>query len=590
MRDPVFGFTGVPFASAPDPQCWAPLAGQQQAFESLVHCVESGRGIAILTGPAGIGKSLLCHRIADRLQQDFRVACLPDGRFEGIPSLLQAVLFELGWPYQGLGTQELRLQLRTALREIRRDCRGTVLILDEAHAACEDVLEEVRAATNLVQDGRPLLRVLLSGQYSLEEMLTSPQLDALNQRVGCHVSLEPLTRSESADFIAYRLRSAGADLRDVVTPQAVQTIGHAAAGNPRCLNRLCDRSFELAAAAGRKPLDDATVRLALDELKRLPLHWNDPPPPETPQRDDRRDDVLEEEPPVARPVSRAVEFAEAPSGEAAVFEFGADDTPPSGNGHRPADAPATVSTSQQRPAENPGPADAIKLQRTSGRDTVAPRESAKPTVTEPVASGRRREDEIWTPVETMPATVRNATVAAPEICFATHPGQSSVRIQSGSSTKQKPKTSVRQPMQEEAVDDHYAALVAAQRRQPVRVIPPAVVKPAPRPPEPRPVDLKPTSPDEAVAALLSAVEDAVDNGVTREADVPVPGPRRADAEPVRFHSIEDYLQSARQDAVRMDRQEPNPAPSARQAVDQRAAGPREVDLYTRLRRLQGADP
>jgi type II secretory pathway predicted ATPase ExeA len=570
MRDPVFGFSGPPFASTPDPNCWAPLAGQQQAFESLAQCLESGRGIAILTAPAGTGKSLLCQRIADRLHND-RVAYLPGGRFDGVPALLQAVLFELGWPYQGLATQELRLQLTTALREIRRESDGTVLILDEAHRCSEDVLEELRAATNLCSDGRPLLRVLLSGQYALEEMLTSPQLDALNQRIGCHVSLEALTRSESADFIAYRLQRAGAVMQDVIAPPALQTICHASAGNPRCLNRLCDRSFELAAKGGRKPLDDVTVRIALEELKRLPLHWNDPPPPPA--------DTTEPSDTVGRDVADSADVRTDDSvalhedvgsacddGETAVVEFGAGDLPD--------------------PSSRPSPRPVGTPERSRPPDVAKVSVPATPTTLVPAAVESSREEEVWTPVDPILSTRREPSVTAPEICFATQPGQPSARIQPAHSAKRKPQTSTPQPMQEETVDDHYAALVEQQRRQPPTV-PPILSKPAAKQSSPKPVDPEPATPDEAIDRLLAVVADAVEEADV-ESDVaaaPASRTRRTDAEPVRFHSIEDYLQSARQDTVRMDRQEPNPKPSRHPST----ADAREVDLYARLRRLRDSD-
>jgi len=616
MRDSDFGFTGAPFAAAPDPHCWAPLAGQRQAFESLAHCLDSGRGIAILTAPAGTGKSLLCQRIAQYLQKSYRVAYLAAGRFDGTPALLQAVLFELDWPYQGLGTQELRLQLTAALREFRWDGTGTVLILDEAHACGPEILEEIRAATNQCVDGRPLLRVLLCGQYSLEEMLTSPELDALNQRIGCHVSLESLSRSESADYVAYRLKRAGADPESVITPQALQTICYASAGNPRCLNRLCDRAFELAEAAGRKPLDDDTVRLALEELKRLPLHWNDPPPAEPQPRDMMRDEEPESN---ATPPSPPAESDEAGSDDTAVFEFGGADPPaaesptleydglprPSPETLNPPDGLGRPSYKESDPPSATKPvatrdADSTK---TVGRIANPSEEAARkagrignPSYGNPAAapvpadSTNAGDDEAeWTAVDPMPPVRREAPAAVPEVSFATQVGLVSLRIQPAEpsrQTPQTPKAGKSASMTEETVDDHYASLLAAQRRPPARHTPPSPAVKSP----PQSSETEPASPVEAIDSLLAAVEEAVDDAETIGADVPHSHRERTEREPARFHSIEDYLQSARQDAVRMDRREPGPSPAARlSAADERPSGPRGPDLYSRLRRLQQAD-
>jgi hypothetical protein len=140
-------------------------------------------------------------------------------------------------------------------------------------------------------------------------------------------------------------------------------------------------------------------------------------------------------------------------------------------------------------------------------------------------------------------------------------------------------------LQEETVDDHYAALVAEQRRQPSRVAPPTVAGPASQSTEREALEREPASPEETIDALLTVVSDALDDEETDAADAAVPLPRRAEREPVRYHSIEDYLQSARQDAVRMDRHEPYSPPAALPAADRRDS--REPDLYARLRRLRG---
>jgi hypothetical protein len=93
------------------------------------------------------------------------------------------------------------------------------------------------------------------------------------------------------------------------------------------------------------------------------------------------------------------------------------------------------------------------------------------------------------------------------------------------------------------------------------------------------IELEPAMPDEAIEKLLAVVQEAIDDGETTLPEAAPSVPRREVKEPAtfRFHSIEDYLRSARQDAVRMDLEEPSPAPSES----------RQPDLYARLRRLQG---
>jgi hypothetical protein len=185
-------------------------------------------------------------------------------------------LYELRQPYTRMAEQELRLELVTAARNARREREAILLVVDEAHLLNERLLEELRTATNIAQDGEPLVRVILCGQSALEERLADPDLAAFNQRIRAQALLEPLTRHESAEYVSHRLNWAGGRTDGIFSSEALQLICRCADGVPRCLNQLCDQSLILAAAHKIRPVDGATVRAALEELKRLPLHWIDP--------------------------------------------------------------------------------------------------------------------------------------------------------------------------------------------------------------------------------------------------------------------------------------------------------------------------
>jgi len=281
MYEAFFGLNRRPFGASPDADCLVPVDTMQQALDGLRNCVQSGGEIGVVTAPPGLGKTLLCRKLIAELADSFQAIFLPNSNLPTKRSLLQAVLYELGQPYTRMAEQELRLELTTAVREVRPNREGVLLVIDEAHLLNERLLEEVRTATNLIEDGAPLVRVVLSGQPALEEKLLVPGLDALNQRIRAQVMLEPLTRSESAQYIAHRLAWAGIDVEQAISEEALQLICHCADGVPRCLNQLCDQSLCLSAGAGVRPVDAARVHAALEELKRLPLQWNEPIAPPT---------------------------------------------------------------------------------------------------------------------------------------------------------------------------------------------------------------------------------------------------------------------------------------------------------------------
>ncbi len=274
MYESFYGLSQRPFSATPIVDCCAALPTMQNAFSKLIQFMESGQGIYILSAPSGTGKTLLCQKLIDEVDSSVLPLLLVNANYPTRRSLLQSILYELGHPYSRMGEQELRLELLSALRSLHQEGRCMALIVDEAHALNTHILEEIRVTTNHIEDGDSLVRVVLSGQLSLEEKLASNSMEALNQRVAGQVTLEPYTRQESADYINYRIEWAGGNTESIFTPEALQTICYAADGNPRCLNQLCDHSLLLGFVSQLKLIDPVMVHEALDDLKRLPLHWN----------------------------------------------------------------------------------------------------------------------------------------------------------------------------------------------------------------------------------------------------------------------------------------------------------------------------
>jgi type II secretory pathway predicted ATPase ExeA len=276
MSESFFGLRKRPFAALPDADCLVPLEGICQAYDELIQAAAEGRGIGVLTAPAGLGKSLVCQRLARELSASFSVVLLPSGNFLTRRALLQAILFELGHSFVRMGDQELRLALSTTLRAIRPVRRGLALIVDEAHLLAARMLEELRTLLSDGEGGEPLVRLIVSGQLSLEETLSRPECDAFNQRIACQVMLPSLTREQSASYISRRLAWAGANISEVLTRESLTAICEAADGVPRCLHQLADHCLTIASNRSEKPITLRTVREALDHLKQLPLTWAEP--------------------------------------------------------------------------------------------------------------------------------------------------------------------------------------------------------------------------------------------------------------------------------------------------------------------------
>ena len=278
MYESYYGLHARPFAAAADPNLLVGLPPVTAAIERLDRCVRDGAGVAVLTASAGLGKTHMCQTLAVRWGTEFAVALLPNASFNSRRGFLQALLYELGRPYLKMTEPELRLELTATAREVRRGRAGTVLILDEAHRLSMALLEELRMAANLLENGRPLLRIVLAGQLELEEKLADPELRGMSDRIGMQVNLPRLTAEESALYLRERVSRAGGELEHLFEPLAIDTIVRVCGGSPRCLNQMADHALLLGYIAERQPVCEPLVREALDDLKRLPLPWAEPLP------------------------------------------------------------------------------------------------------------------------------------------------------------------------------------------------------------------------------------------------------------------------------------------------------------------------
>ena len=275
MYESFFNLHRRPFSATPDPSCVYHGGSIQTVIDELVICLERGEGIAVLTAPAGLGKTLLCENLLQQLDGEFITIFLRHADFRSSADLLRTLLIELGKEETSKESeQELRLQLIGALTELRGDHKLLAVICDEAHQLSDDVLEELRRLVDHADHGVPWCRLMLAGQLELEEKLANPQLSALNQRLRAHLSLSPLSAQESLDYLDYRITWAGGRIEEVFHPDALTAIIDAADGNPRCLNQLCDHVLLLGYVAEQRPATPDLVHEALIDLQHLPLTWN----------------------------------------------------------------------------------------------------------------------------------------------------------------------------------------------------------------------------------------------------------------------------------------------------------------------------
>lgn len=266
MYERHFALRQRPFPNVPDAACYFPAAGHEETLACLSQGLDLGEGMVMLTAEPGLGKTLIAHRLVERLAAGIVPVLLTGSRMHGSSALLQAILFDLSLPYEGKSEQELRLALTDALLKTFQGGGRTVLIVDEAHHLTPELLEELRLLGNLEAHGGKAVQVVLVGLPSLTRTLRRSELAIVRQRLVVRATLTPLTQQESAEYVRHHVKLAGGNVDRLFTSEAVDLIAENCKGVPRLLNQASHQALLLACAAGADAVDAEAAHGALEVL------------------------------------------------------------------------------------------------------------------------------------------------------------------------------------------------------------------------------------------------------------------------------------------------------------------------------------
>lgn len=296
MYETSFGLVKRPFAPAPRGDCYYPAATIEAARQTLVRCIQRAEGAAMVVGPTGAGKTLLCLVLAEHFRNTLDVVYLSSDGLRNRRALLQGILHGLGKPYRGMDEGELRIVLADYLTGLGPASAGMLLLIDEAHTLPMGCLNELRMLTNVAADGQPRTRLVLAGASLLEERLAHPKLDSFSQRLAARCYLEAMTRQETQAYIEAQIARSADQASAAFAPEACQAVYQATGGVPRLVNQVCDQALVLAAGAGQTKIDAARVQEAWANLQQLPSPWNAEPVKGQPATEAIEFGALEEEP------------------------------------------------------------------------------------------------------------------------------------------------------------------------------------------------------------------------------------------------------------------------------------------------------
>ncbi len=235
-----YGFTEQPFSNAADSRFFYESDQHSEAIVRILHGVKTMKGLVVMVGEMGAGKTLLARKLLDRLQTDeYEAALLVIVHTEiSAEWLLRKIALQLGVAEPAETKSAILTQLYNRLMEIYEQGKKAVVIIDEANMLqTREIFEEFRGLLNLEVPGRKLISVVLMGLPDLDKYLA---LDPpLMQRIAVKFTLKSLDPVSTGNYIKHRLSIVGCT-REIFLPDAALTIYQFSKGIPRLINTLCD--------------------------------------------------------------------------------------------------------------------------------------------------------------------------------------------------------------------------------------------------------------------------------------------------------------------------------------------------------------
>lgn len=238
-----FGLNYPPFKITPDPQLFYRGGDRGLVLEALIYAICHGEGIIKLVGEVGSGKTMLCRMLEQSLPKHIEIVYLLNPRLQP-EMILHAIAFELQLP---ITPQTHRLEvihlLQNKLLEKHAAHQQVVVFIEEAQEMPLQTLEEIRLLSNLETTKHKLLQIVLFGQPELDTNLATPSIRQLRERITHRFYLRALHTKDIADYLHFRMCTAGYQGQPVFTQKAVERLSQISQGLIRRINILADKAL-----------------------------------------------------------------------------------------------------------------------------------------------------------------------------------------------------------------------------------------------------------------------------------------------------------------------------------------------------------
>lgn len=255
-----------PFQLSPDHRFFFGSRSHKKAMAYLTYGLSEKEGFIVITGDIGAGKTTMVRHLLSQIDTEKFVSATVVTTHLEADDALRMVASAFNLPIEGADKATLLRSIERFLTENHTAGKHTLLIVDEVQNMPVSALEELRMLSNYQVNNRPLLQCFLLGQPQFRRIMAYEDMEQLRQRVIASCHLEPLTETETREYIEHRLRTVGWDNDPTFSAGAFRLIHSNTNGVPRRINTLCSRLLLFGYLEGTHHIDERIVNEVVQEL------------------------------------------------------------------------------------------------------------------------------------------------------------------------------------------------------------------------------------------------------------------------------------------------------------------------------------